>query len=121
MPIPKILAWNDNADNPIGCEYILMDHAEGIELRKVWFELDSNVQSHCIVEITEKLTDMTRVTFPAYGSLYLRGSPAVDLESQVPIDQEFCIGPHCGKTYWDCTAGENRNYDCRAPDRGPCK
>lgn len=121
MPIPKILAWNDEGNNPIGCEYILMDHADGIELRKVWFELDSTVQIDCIVKITEKLTDMTRLTFPAYGSLYLRGSLAVDLESQVSIDQEFCIGPHCGKTYWDCTPGEKRYYDREAPNRGPCE
>jgi len=121
MPVPKILAWSDDTNNPIGCEYILMDHADGVELHKLWFELDSTVQIDCIVSIVKKLADMARLTFPAYGSLYLRSSPAMDLESQVPMNEEFCIGPSCNKTYWDCTAGEKRHYDCVAPNRGPCK
>ncbi|KAL1297522.1 hypothetical protein AAFC00_005038 [Neodothiora populina] len=119
IPGPKILAWSDDANNPIGCEYILMDFAAGVELRRIWFELDSTVQIDCIVKITEKLADMARLAFPAYGSLYLRSSSAMDSESLVPIDEEFCIGPICNKTYWDCTAGENRYYEHVAADRGP--
>lgn len=121
MPTPNILAWSDDANNPVGCEYILMDHADGVELRKLWFDLDSDLQLDCIVKITERLADMTRLNFPAYGSLYLRGSSALDSESQISIDEEFCVGPSCNKTYWDCSAGEGRYYDQVAPDHGPCK
>jgi hypothetical protein len=37
------------------------------------------------------------------------------------IDGDFCIGPSCDKSYWDCTVGEGRYYEDVAPDRGPCK
>jgi hypothetical protein len=121
MPVPNILAWSDDADSPVGCEYVIMDHAEGIELRQLWFQLDSTVQLNCIVKITEKMADMTRLEFPAYGSLYMRNSSAVESEKHISIDEDFCVGPSCSKTYWDCAAGESRYYDHVAPDRGPCK
>jgi len=121
LPIPKIIAWSDNDSNPVGSEYILMEHADGVELRKIWFDLDSDVQLNCIRNITSRLEDMTQLRFPAYGSLYLRGSDVTSAKEQILIDEEFCIGPHCGKTYWDCTVGEKRYYDRVAPDRGPCK
>jgi hypothetical protein len=97
-----------------------MSHAEGIELRQLWFEMDSGVQIECIRKITEKIAEMTRLKFSAFGSLYLRDS-AVEEEGNVVVDGEFCIGPSCSKTYWDCTPGEGRWYGSEAPDHGPCK
>jgi hypothetical protein len=32
IPIPKILDWSDDAANSIGSEYIVIDHAAGIQL-----------------------------------------------------------------------------------------
>ncbi|KAK6007380.1 hypothetical protein QM012_004194 [Aureobasidium pullulans] len=119
IPVPDILAWDDDASNPVGCEYIVMSHAEGIELRNLWFDLDISIQLKCIVNISRKLADMARLEFPAYGSLYMRESSAVVSATLLPINDEFGIGPSCGKTYWDCTPGESRYYDCEAPDRGP--
>jgi hypothetical protein len=120
IPIPKIFTWNDDAENSVGSEYIIMSHAEGIELRHLWFELDSTVQISCIRNITEKIAEMTRLEFSAFGSLYSRDS-AVREEGKVVVDGEFCIGSSCSKTYWDCAVGESRWYGSGAPDRGPCK
>jgi hypothetical protein len=121
MPGPNVLAWSDDAHNPIGCEYIIMDHADGVELRKLWFQLDCTVQIKCIVSIADKIVDMARLEFPAYGSLYMRNSSAVDSADHILIDQDFCIGPSCDKTYWDCTVGKGRYHGDVSPDRGPCK
>lgn len=119
--MPDVLAWSDDVNNPVGCEYVVMSHAEGIELRELWFELDSSIQLKCIVNISQKLADMARLEFPAYGCLYMRDSSAMGPETLIPIDDMFGIGPSCSKTYWDCTPGESRYYDQVAPDRGPCK
>jgi hypothetical protein len=119
-PVPKILAWNDDASNPVGNEYVIMEHAEGIELRQLWFGLDNTAQINCIQKITEKVAEMTRLEFSAYGSLYLRDSRTGE-EGKVVIDGEFCIGSSCSKTYWDCAPGERRWYGSEAPDRGPCE
>lgn len=121
IPVPDVLAWSDDVNNPVGCEYVVMSHAEGIELRELWFELDSSIQLKCIVNISQKLADMARLEFAAYGCLYMRDSSAMESETLVPIDDMFGIGPSCSKTYWDCTPGEFRYYDQVAPDRGPCE
>ncbi|KAJ5246157.1 hypothetical protein N7468_001140, partial [Penicillium chermesinum] len=36
IPIPKILDWSDDGANNIGSEYIIMDHAAGIQLHQKW-------------------------------------------------------------------------------------
>jgi hypothetical protein len=121
MPIPNVLAWSDDARNPVGCEYIIMDYAEGTALRQLWFQLGCAVQIKCIVSIADKIVDMARLNFPAYGSLYMRNSSVMSSADHILIDGDFCIGPSCDKSYWDCTVGEGRYYEDVAPDRGPCK
>lgn len=121
IPIPQIVEWSDNTANDIGSEFILMKHAEGIELRKIWFSLDIDVQISCIYEIMKQVEETTRLSFPAYGSLYFQNATALLAHDHIPIDNEFCIGPHCGRMYWDCTPGEQRYYDRVSKDRGPCK
>ncbi|GES64414.1 phosphotransferase enzyme family protein [Aspergillus terreus] len=61
---------------------------------------------------------MVNLDFPAYGSLYHAENRAPS-RSQRALDNEFCIGPHCGIRYWDCTGGEGRYYDDLEPNRGP--
>jgi hypothetical protein len=98
-----------------------MDHAEGTELRQLWFEMGHHEQIKCIESIADKIADMVRLEFPAYGSLYMKNSSAMDSETHIPIDRDFCIGPSCTPTYWDCVVEESRYYDHVAPGRGPCK
>lgn len=83
--------------------------------------MDSGVQIECIRNITEKISEMTRLKFSAYGSLCLRDSAAVREEGKVVVDGEFRVGSSCSKIYWDCAVGESRWYDGAAPDGGPCK
>jgi hypothetical protein len=35
MPVPRALAWSAKSDNPVGCEYIIMDEAPGKPLNLV--------------------------------------------------------------------------------------
>lgn len=34
--MPKVLAWNGNAENEVGSEYIMMQEASGIKLLHEW-------------------------------------------------------------------------------------
>ncbi|KAK5453545.1 Phosphotransferase enzyme [Exophiala xenobiotica] len=36
VPVPKVFSWSDNSDNPVGCEYIIMEEAQGRALNTVW-------------------------------------------------------------------------------------
>ncbi len=120
VPIPTILDWSDNSSNAIGSEYIIMEHAVGVQLHQKWPMMSGEQQIVCIRAISTYIQQIAAIKFPAYGSLYLADIP-IDSASKVPLGQGFCIGPHCGTRYWDCSIGEPRYYNSMKPNRGPCK
>lgn len=76
-----------------------MEHAKGLELRTLWFDLDVDVQISYIHEIMKHVQKTSQLTFPAYGSLYFRNRVIPLGIEQIPLDAEFCLGPHCGRMY----------------------
>lgn len=40
IPVPKVLSWSGEAENPVESEYILMEEASGNQLGEVWDELE---------------------------------------------------------------------------------
>lgn len=76
---------------------------------------------NCIRSICTNIMKISELDFPAYGNLYLPDAAFLDSESQKPLDDQFCIGPHCGSRYWDCNVGEPRYYEFTEPNRGPCE
>ena len=121
IPIPKILDWSDDASNPIRSEYIIMEHAQGVSLHQRWPELDIGGQLRCIEAIYKKLVQAARLRFSGYGSLYFADTPYIAASEKLPLNQEFCIGPHCGSIYWNCNPIQPRYYHKVMPNRGPCK
>lgn len=39
IPVPQVLAWNADAQNPVHAEYIIMEEAKGSQLHEVWQDL----------------------------------------------------------------------------------
>lgn len=120
MPIPKILDWSDDSSNSIGSEYIIMEHAAGVQLLEKWPEMSPGQQIRCIEAICGSIEQVAKIDFPAYGSLYYADGP-VHHNSTLPFPEGFVIGPHCSPTYWDGNVGEERRYDIVKPNRGPCE
>ena len=120
VPIPNILEWSDNASNDIGSEYIIMEHARGIQLHCRWPTMDAVQQIRCIGSIVRNIRKTTALTFSAYGSLYFTDS-FIGLDSKIPVDRRFCVGPYCTTRYWDCNVDDARYYVSIKPNRGPCK
>jgi hypothetical protein len=120
IPIPKILDWSNDASNAIGSEYIIMEHAAGVQLHQRWPTMAGDQQVRCINAIYQKVKEMVDIKFPAYGSLYFVDAP-LDSGSKQTLNQRFCIGPHCGAIYWNCNVGESRYYRNTKPNQGPCK
>lgn len=107
VPIPKILDWSDDPSNAIGSEYIIMDHAIGVQLHQRWPTMSGGQRISCIHAISTTIQQISAIKFPAYGSLYFDDIP-IQSAFKVPLAQSFCIGPHCGTRYWDCNVGEAR-------------
>lgn len=120
MSIPKILDWSDDRSNTVGSEYIITEHASGINLHQKWLEMSVQQQIKCIRAICKNFKQVAAIEAPAYGSLYLADGP-LHPSSTLPFTEDFVIGPHCGIKYWDCNVGEERRYDMVEPNRGPCE
>ncbi|KAH7348627.1 kinase-like domain-containing protein [Rhexocercosporidium sp. MPI-PUGE-AT-0058] len=118
IPIPKILDWSNDASNSIGSEYIIMEHAAGVQLHQRWPTMAGDQQVRCINAIYQKVKEMVDIKFPAYGSLYFVDAP-LDSGSKQTLNKRFCIGPHCGAIYWNCNVGESRYYHNTKPNQGP--
>lgn len=118
IPIPDVLDWsNDATSNALGCEYIIMDHAGGVQLHSKWSSMSGHERTKCIGAIYEALKDLPNLKFPAYGSLQL--ADGMEKNSIRLPDHEFCIGPSCRQRYWDSAYPQ---YFARVdPNRGPCK
>lgn len=101
VPIPTILDWSDDSSNAIGSEYIIMEHAIGVQLHQRWPTMSGEQRISCIHAISTNVQQITAIKFPAYGSLYF-DNRSIESASKVPLAQGFCIGPHCGTRYWEC-------------------
>lgn len=119
IPVPKILDWCDNASTSIGTEYIIMEHADGVQLQDMWPRMNEIQRITCINAIYQTIKDIANLEFPAYGSLY---HTDMDLKftTKIPLDQDFCIGPHCGVIYWDYKPSEPRYRQNTRLNQGPC-
>ena len=120
VPTPKILDWSDDPSNAIGSEYVITEHAAGVQLHQKWPTMSGEQQIVCIQAICMSIQQIAVIDFPAYGSLYFIDAP-LHSACTLPFTQSFCIGSHCGTRYWDCNVGEARYYNSTKPNRGPCE
>jgi hypothetical protein len=78
----------------------------------------------CVVKQLTKLEgEMTKIHFPASGSLYLRESMSdndqyVALDHKVELSGRFCIGPSCERGWH--ASGKMASVHSRL-NRGPCE
>ena len=119
IPIPDILDWSDDASNAIGSEYIIMEHAQGVQLHDKWPLMTGDQQIRCIEAVYREVKEVVDLDFHSFGSLYFLDAP-LNAVSKLPFSDRFCIGPHCGARYWDCDVGQPRYYHHSKPNQGPC-
>ena len=120
IPVPAVLDWSDDPANAIGTEFIIMKHVAGVQLHHEWPSM--NVVQHISVVSSLAITiqELSKLEFLYYGSLYYADAP-VDKNDLIPIADGFCIGPHCFNRYWPVIVGDDRYYQRRPPNRGPCE
>ncbi|KAL3435831.1 hypothetical protein BDV09DRAFT_166825 [Aspergillus tetrazonus] len=104
-------------NNTVGCEYIIMEHANGVPLHYQWHKMAGDQQVRCINAIYRAIKEVVDLEFPAYGSVYF--DDTLDSAGKQSLGDGFCIGPHCGTRYWGCDAGEHRYYHYARKNYGP--
>ncbi|KAL1743844.1 kinase-like domain-containing protein [Schizophyllum fasciatum] len=111
LPVPRVLDWSSHADyNGIGCEYIIMDHARGVQLSTIWHTLDASKRKDIINSLIATEKRLLNASFSHYGSLYYKQDvhPALraptlfaDGRRETSETSKFCIGPVCSRMYWE--------------------
>ena len=123
IPVPRILTWSSDRNNPVGAEYILEEKAQGKPLANLWQDWDEwplesryNIIDQ-VVEIERKLASMK---FTKSGCIYFRGDfPHGDsLVATPPLSstvlQRFTLGPLVENGMW---RGAKASLKM---NRGPC-
>ncbi|KAL4808109.1 kinase-like domain-containing protein [Aspergillus unguis] len=111
LPVPEVLAYSASSDNPVGAEYILMERVEGESLSSRWLSRTTDEVKEVMTQIADMERRIFDFQFPAFGSLYYKKD--LDGETQVPIVDDFVIGPVSARQFWH---GERSRTEI---DRGP--
>ncbi|TVY82210.1 Altered inheritance of mitochondria protein, partial [Lachnellula suecica] len=122
LPIPQILAWSADRNNPVGAEYIIEEKAPGKPLSNFWPDLAAWPLERrfplmrSIVEVEWKLAS---ILFAKSGCIYFRkdipGSEALETITPMPLAfrKRFTMGPLVARELWK---GEKEGMDL---NRGP--
>ncbi|KAI0104819.1 kinase-like domain-containing protein [Nemania sp. FL0031] len=124
LPVPKVLAWSIDADNPVQSEYIIMEEAAGVQLSQVWDTLPLKAKLGIVKDLVGIEKKLLSISFTRYGSLYfahqgfsscVKAQVVGDFSASLiaEIESRYVIGPMADSGFW---AGERKNM---AIDRGP--
>ncbi|KIY46376.1 hypothetical protein FISHEDRAFT_66475 [Fistulina hepatica ATCC 64428] len=125
MPVPQVYDWSSRADeNGMGCEYILMEKTDGVQLSTVWRGLQPSAKRELVNSLVDTEKRLLATPFSHHGGLYykadvpahlqastLYGDP--EMEARRSEVAEFCIGPTPVRAYYE---NERTTLDI---DRGP--
>jgi hypothetical protein len=120
LPVPRVFDWSDSSDNPIGCEYIVMEEAQGSALNTIWDDIDVSKKVVVVEEILaiQKRLITASNAFDGFGSLYFSKDTArLGISQSLPVEstraQRYCIGPLAHQKLT-----ESSRFGL---DHGPCK
>lgn len=97
-----------------------MEHVAGVRLHEKWSTMTGHQHMLCVKALSMMIKDMAAIAFPGYGSLYFSDAP-INPYLKLEFADGFCLGPHCGATYWNCNTDEATIYGNRNHHRGPCE
>ncbi|KAL1695520.1 kinase-like domain-containing protein [Schizophyllum commune] len=111
LPVPRVLDWSSHADyNDIGCEYIIMEIAHGVQLSTIWHTLKAGERKDVINSLIATEKRLLNASFSHYGSLYYKEdvhpalrAPTLFADGRRAHGEaaKFCIGPICSRMYWE--------------------
>ncbi|KAM0714559.1 hypothetical protein Q7P37_009855 [Cladosporium fusiforme] len=99
VPVPQVLAWSSKPESDsVGIEYIIMEHVSGVTLKDMWSQMTELQHIQFIESMGKMAKELCALNFGALGSLYL--NTADKPSDAFPVDEEYCVGPHCGRHLW---------------------
>jgi hypothetical protein len=113
IPVPRIHAWNSDASNPVGAEYMILDKIKGTPASHNWENLSEEVKKIVVSQIARYFLEIFSLRFESAGSLYLS-----------PLSPLFLVGPIISTPFYRALDGVVRVPDAPIsnnvdPNRGP--
>ena len=117
IPVPDVLAWSSQSDNPVGAEYIIMNEVPGVLLKDVWRTMTASQHITSIQSTALLVKEICVVDVPHYGSLYNLADGQADL---LALKNHYAIGS-LGKAHHHANKLVQTD-DLRNPNEnfGPC-
>lgn len=63
VPVPKVIAWDAKADNPVESEYVIMEEAPAHQLGEVWDDMELSDKLKVVDEIVAIEKKLLSVSF----------------------------------------------------------
>ncbi|KXG52884.1 Aminoglycoside phosphotransferase [Penicillium griseofulvum] len=94
IPVPKVHAWNNTADNTVGAEYIIMEKSDGVVLSSQWATMSTDQKHELIQSIITFERSLVAHSFDRIGSIYYENDLVDSEDSYSPTAfPKFVIGP----------------------------
>lgn len=95
-----------------------MEYVSGVALKDIWGRMTELQHIELIESVVGLVKELCALDFGAFGSLYL--NTAEKPTETLPIDEEYCIGPHCGRQYWGYNNDLTIQDAIPLDSQGPC-
>ncbi|KAM5453108.1 hypothetical protein MaudCBS49596_002884 [Microsporum audouinii] len=131
IPVPKVLGYSANPDNPVGAEFILMEKVNGTPIGDSWYTLSDKQRLKVLAGLVQLEAKLFAIQLPASGSLYYWRDLPPELQKvavYLPRDSnlppgcpEICVGPDTSLKWWYAERSFLRDIN-RGPhlDAGQC-
>lgn len=70
LPLPSVIDYDSSANNPIGCEWILMTRVEGVPLSSCWREIELGSKERIVRAMAEYATLVWNKQFSGIGNIF---------------------------------------------------
>lgn len=70
LPVPRVVAYDSNASNELGFEWILMEKVDGTPLAHVWDAMPFEAKKRLSTDLARSYQILWRQPLPLYGNIY---------------------------------------------------
>ncbi|KDR68405.1 hypothetical protein GALMADRAFT_146362 [Galerina marginata CBS 339.88] len=77
LPVPTVFAYCSEADNPVGVEWLLMEHMPGVEMADAWGDLKFPQKQKLALDLIDLYDQLFRLKADGCGGIY-RSVDSVD-------------------------------------------
>lgn len=110
VPVPKVLDYSTDSDNPVGAEYMIMEKINGTPIADSWYTLTEEQQLKFLMGLVQLEGKLFAIDLPASSSVYYSHDLPSDMKSadirpsqDVDITTsrgEFYVGPVTTLKWW---------------------